>query len=97
VLSVISFTDGILHCKIIEGLFCTKTFQQFINGLLKVMEPHPGPKHQYSHNFLVGTCTGLYKPVQALKAESLQEKQAMSDFAQVWFHFIQQVKLAIKA
>jgi len=39
--------------------------------------------HQYSYNFLVGTCTGLYKPVQALKVESLQEKQAMSDFPQV--------------
>jgi len=46
--------------------------------------------HQYSHNFLVGTCTGLYKPVQALKVESLQEKQAMSNFAQVWFHFMRQ-------
>ena len=43
--------------------------------------------HQYSHNFLVGACTGLYKPVQALKVESLQEKQAMSDFPQVWSHF----------
>jgi hypothetical protein len=43
--------------------------------------------HQYSHNFLVGTCTGLYKPVQALKVESLQEKQAMSDFPQVLFSF----------
>jgi hypothetical protein len=38
----------------------------------------------------VGACTGLYKPVQALKVESLQEKQAMSDFPQVWFHFAQQ-------
>src|SRR6266436_3810341 len=46
--------------------------------------------HQYSHNFLVGACTGLYKPVQALKVESLPEKQAMSDFPQVWFHFAQQ-------
>ena len=27
----------------------------------------------------MGACTGLYKPVQALKVESLQEKQAMSD------------------
>ena len=43
--------------------------------------------HQYSHNFLVGTCTGLYKPVQALKVESLQEKKAMSDFPQVLFSF----------
>jgi len=39
--------------------------------------------HQYSHNFLVGACTGLYKPVQAQKVESLQAKQAMSDFPQV--------------
>ena len=45
------------------------------------------PQHQYSHNFLVGACTGLYKPVQGLKVERLQEKQAMSDFPQVWFHF----------
>jgi hypothetical protein len=39
--------------------------------------------HQYSHSFLVGACTGLYKPVQALKVESPPEKQAMSDFPQV--------------
>jgi hypothetical protein len=38
----------------------------------------------------VGACTGLYKPVQALNVESLQEKQAMSDFPQVWFHFVQE-------
>jgi len=44
-------------------------------------------RHQYSYNFLVGT---LYKPVQALKVESLQAKQAMSDFPQVWFHFARQ-------
>jgi hypothetical protein len=37
--------------------------------------------------FFVGTCTGLYKPVQALKVESLQ---TMSDFPQVCFHFAQQ-------
>jgi len=42
--------------------------------------------HQYSHYFLVG----LYRFVQALKVEILQEKQAMSDFPQVWFHFMQQ-------
>jgi len=46
--------------------------------------------HQYSHNFLVDTCTGSYKPVQALKVGSLQEKQAMSNFPQVWFHFMRQ-------
>jgi hypothetical protein len=46
--------------------------------------------HQYSHNFFVGTCAGLYKPVQALKVESLQAKQAMSNFSQVWFYFAQQ-------
>jgi hypothetical protein len=40
-----------------------------------------GMGHQYSYNFLVGTYTGLYKPVQALKVKSLQEKHAMSDFA----------------
>src|SRR5712672_2673840 len=49
-----------------------------------------GCLHQYSHNFLVGACTGLYKPVQALKVESPSEKQAMSDFPQVWFHFARQ-------
>ena len=43
-----------------------------------------------SHNFLVGACTGLYKLVEALKVESLQEKQAMSDFPQVWFNFARQ-------
>jgi hypothetical protein len=30
----------------------------------------------------------LWVLVQALKVESLQEKQAMSDFPQVWFHFM---------
>ena len=51
--------------------------------------------HQYSHNFLVGACTGLYKPVQALKVESLQEKQAMSDCPQVWFHFARQALIGL--
>src|ERR1700729_2147208 len=32
----------------------------------------------------------LWALVQALKVESLQEKQAMSDFPQVWFHFARQ-------
>ena len=32
----------------------------------------------------------LYRLVQALKVESLQEKQAMSNFPQVWFHSVQQ-------
>jgi DDE superfamily endonuclease len=43
VLPAISFIDGIIHCKIVEGSFCTETFQQFIEGLLKFMEPYPGP------------------------------------------------------
>ena len=38
----------------------------------------------------MGACIGLYKPVQALEVESQQEKQAMSDFPQVWFYFAQQ-------
>jgi hypothetical protein len=52
-------------------------------------------QHQYSHKFPVGACTGLYKPVRALKVERLQEKQAMSDFPQVQFLFVRQVMTSV--
>jgi len=42
VLPVLSL-DGIIHCNIIEGSFCTGTFYQFIKGLLQSMQPFPGP------------------------------------------------------
>ncbi|KIM51841.1 hypothetical protein SCLCIDRAFT_142380, partial [Scleroderma citrinum Foug A] len=35
--------DGILHCEIVEGLFCTETFTSFIKGLLDNMRPFPAP------------------------------------------------------
>ncbi|KAK2463341.1 hypothetical protein APHAL10511_004652 [Amanita phalloides] len=43
VLPAISMNDGILHCDIIEGSFCTEMFKQFINGLLDQMKPYPHP------------------------------------------------------
>lgn len=43
VLPAISLNDGILHCKIVEGSFCTETFSQFIEGLLDNMQLYPGP------------------------------------------------------
>ena len=33
--------DGILHCDIVEGSFCTATFTRFIGRLLDSMEPYP--------------------------------------------------------
>lgn len=41
VLPAISLNEGILHCEIVEGSFCTATFQHFIKGLLGHMEPFP--------------------------------------------------------
>ncbi|KIK22841.1 hypothetical protein PISMIDRAFT_101702, partial [Pisolithus microcarpus 441] len=35
--------DSIIHCEVVEGSFCTKMFIQFINGLLKNMQPYPAP------------------------------------------------------
>ncbi|KAF9228550.1 hypothetical protein BS17DRAFT_691146, partial [Gyrodon lividus] len=34
---------GILHCDVVEGLFCTETFTNFIDGLLEKMQPYPAP------------------------------------------------------
>ncbi|KIK73542.1 hypothetical protein PAXRUDRAFT_178162, partial [Paxillus rubicundulus Ve08.2h10] len=41
VLPTLSLHDGILHCDIVEGSFCTETFTQFIQGLLDYMQPYP--------------------------------------------------------
>src|SRR5271168_929857 len=43
VLPAISLVDGILHCDIVEGSFCTATFMRFIEKLLDRMEPYPAP------------------------------------------------------
>ena len=43
ILPALSLHDGILHCKILEGSFCTLTFQNFIRELLDMMQPYPGP------------------------------------------------------
>ena len=43
VLPAISLNDGILACNILEGSFCTETFENFIKGLLDDMQPYPGP------------------------------------------------------
>ena len=40
-------------------------------------------RHQHSHRFLVGACTGLHKPVQALQVASPKAKWAISNFLQV--------------
>ncbi|KIL57687.1 hypothetical protein M378DRAFT_52852, partial [Amanita muscaria Koide BX008] len=34
--------DGILHSEIVEGSFCSASFQHFIDGLLNHMQPYPG-------------------------------------------------------
>lgn len=33
--------DGILHCDVVEGSFCTETFLKFIDRLLDTMQPYP--------------------------------------------------------
>lgn len=43
VLPALSLQDGILHCDVVEGSFCTETFAQFIEGLLARMQPFPAP------------------------------------------------------
>ncbi|KIK26837.1 hypothetical protein PISMIDRAFT_94025, partial [Pisolithus microcarpus 441] len=43
VLPALSLNDGIIHCEVVEGSFCTETFTQFIDGLLKNMRPYPAP------------------------------------------------------
>ncbi|KAF8833325.1 hypothetical protein BDN67DRAFT_871295, partial [Paxillus ammoniavirescens] len=41
VLPALSLHDGILHCDVVEGSFCTETFTRFIQGLLDYMQPYP--------------------------------------------------------
>lgn len=43
VLPSISLRDGILHCSVVEGSFCTQTFTKFIKRLLDFMQPFPAP------------------------------------------------------
>jgi len=43
VLPALSLTDGIMHCDIVEGSFCTATFKRFIEQLLDYMQPFPAP------------------------------------------------------
>ncbi|KAF9220070.1 hypothetical protein BS17DRAFT_853653 [Gyrodon lividus] len=43
ILPALSLHDGILHCDVVEGLFCTETFMNFINGLLEKMQPYLAP------------------------------------------------------
>jgi hypothetical protein len=43
VLPALSLHNGILHCDIIEGSFCTETFLKFIDSLLDNMQPFPAP------------------------------------------------------
>ncbi|KAH7923725.1 hypothetical protein BV22DRAFT_1014820 [Leucogyrophana mollusca] len=43
VLPALSLNDGILHCDVVEGSFCTETFKQFIERLLDQMQPFPAP------------------------------------------------------
>ncbi|KIK16593.1 hypothetical protein PISMIDRAFT_113054 [Pisolithus microcarpus 441] len=44
VLPVLLLNDGIIHCEVVKGSFCTETFTQFIDGLLKNMQPYLAPK-----------------------------------------------------
>ncbi|KIO09221.1 hypothetical protein M404DRAFT_132524, partial [Pisolithus tinctorius Marx 270] len=41
VLPALSLRDGILHCDVVEGSFCTETFTKFIERLLVHMNPFP--------------------------------------------------------
>jgi transposase len=43
VLPALSLREGIIHCEIVEGSFCTETFLQFIEGLLDNMQAYPAP------------------------------------------------------
>jgi hypothetical protein len=43
VLPAISLDNGILHCDMIEGSFCTATFTEFIRVLTDNMQPYPEP------------------------------------------------------
>ncbi|KAF8555525.1 hypothetical protein OG21DRAFT_1376441, partial [Imleria badia] len=43
VLPALSLRDGIIHCSIVEGSFCTESFMRFITQLLDHMQPFPTP------------------------------------------------------
>ncbi|KIK76254.1 hypothetical protein PAXRUDRAFT_170477, partial [Paxillus rubicundulus Ve08.2h10] len=43
VLPALSLQQGILHCSIFEGSFCTESFMEFMRHLLNNMEPFPAP------------------------------------------------------
>jgi len=43
VLPALSLRDGILHCSVVKGSFCTDSFMTFINRLLDNMELYPVP------------------------------------------------------
>ncbi|KAI6033565.1 hypothetical protein BKA83DRAFT_3997162, partial [Pisolithus microcarpus] len=43
VLPAFSLHDGILHCNVVEGSFCTESFTRFIRRLLDNMQPFPAP------------------------------------------------------
>jgi len=42
-LPALSLNDGIIYCDVVDGLFCTETFQDFIEALLDKMQPYPAP------------------------------------------------------
>ena len=43
VLPALSLHNGVIHCDIVEGSFCTETFYSFIGGVLDNMNPYPAP------------------------------------------------------
>jgi hypothetical protein len=43
VLPAISLSDGVLHCNVLQGSFCTETFKHFISEVLDKMQPYPAP------------------------------------------------------
>src|SRR6266576_2762446 len=43
VLPAISYNNSIIHCEIVEGSFCTESFQSFVRRLLNQMQPFPAP------------------------------------------------------
>ncbi|KAF9222512.1 hypothetical protein BS17DRAFT_166368, partial [Gyrodon lividus] len=53
--------QGILHCSVVEGSFCTKSFTEFIRGLLDHMKPIPPPIQFLSWTTAKFTSTPTFK------------------------------------
>jgi hypothetical protein len=63
VLPALSLGEGIIHCDVVEGSFCTETFMEFIEGLLGKMQPYPAP-----NSVIVMDNCRIHKHADILKA-----------------------------